>query len=540
MVAGLLAQMAAVMIITARQQSVTVDETVYVGTAAMYLRDHTLTYNYEHPPLTKLAMAAGLSFADIHTDPAFQGDQWTLGRQVLYERGNDAQHLLLLARLPMIGLTLLFGLVVFLFGRDLAGPYGGLVALALYTFSPDVITFGSLGGVDMPTVGFLLTTLWLLWNARSRPYLCLPFAGIALGAALASKMSALPALPIAALLVMLSVWHAGKARRLGRARPVALLGAGAGAAAGVLVIAFGVVWVTYLIVDPHLRWTTPPDLPVIGGFTGQVIDWLPLPESYRDGMRFQFGLEDDSYSAYVFGHRYPEGVWFYMPAALLIKEPLGMLALWLIGAVAMLANRRVRAAAPYVLVPTLALLGVAMTNARSYGVRYVLFVPVILAVAAAAVAIYRNRWVRGVAALLVLAVVVSSVRTFPYYLPYSNEAFGGTSQTYRQLSDSNVDWGQDLQRLSGYLGEKYPGRRVWLLYRGRGVPKYYGIRQANPLKSPVDQVHGVIAVSATCLISLCRPAGVDEAVAQPAMDELLRTSRQVGDVGHSIFIFERP
>lgn len=36
------------------------------------------------------------------------------------------------ARLPVIVLTLLFGLVVFAFARDLTGRLGGLAALALY------------------------------------------------------------------------------------------------------------------------------------------------------------------------------------------------------------------------------------------------------------------------------------------------------------------------------------------------------------------------------------------------------------------------
>ena len=41
---------------------------------------------------------------------------------MLYEAGNDPYRLMFLARLPMILLTLLFGLVVFAFARDLAGP----------------------------------------------------------------------------------------------------------------------------------------------------------------------------------------------------------------------------------------------------------------------------------------------------------------------------------------------------------------------------------------------------------------------------------
>ncbi|MEO6083270.1 MAG: phospholipid carrier-dependent glycosyltransferase, partial [Umezawaea sp.] len=207
-VVALLAGMAVAMVTTAVQQTPTIDEPVYVGTAVVYLEQHSLRYNPEHPPLGKLIMAAGLAFADVRLDPAFVGDQTQLGRHVLYESGYDPGRLLLLARLPMIVLTLLFGLVVLAFARDLVGPLGGLVALALYAFSPDVIAHGSLATLDVPTAGFLLTSAWLVWRARNRPALYLPLAGLALGAALATKMSALAAVPVLLLLAVLSVRHA--------------------------------------------------------------------------------------------------------------------------------------------------------------------------------------------------------------------------------------------------------------------------------------------------------------------------------------------
>ena len=96
--AVLLAQMAIAMITTAVQQTPTIDEPVYIGASVVYLEQHSLRYNPEHPPLGKLIMATGLAFADARLDPAFQGDQTELGRHLLYESGNDPAKLLLLAR----------------------------------------------------------------------------------------------------------------------------------------------------------------------------------------------------------------------------------------------------------------------------------------------------------------------------------------------------------------------------------------------------------------------------------------------------------
>ncbi|MDX6348370.1 MAG: hypothetical protein QOF84_3160, partial [Streptomyces sp.] len=189
-VVALLAEMAAAMVTTAVEQTPTIDEPVYVGTAVVYVQQHSLRYNPEHPPLGKLIIASGVAFAHPRLDPAFVGDQTALGRHLLYESGNDPGRLMLSARLPVIVLTLLFGLVVLAFARDLVGSGGALVAFALYAFSPDMITHGSLATLDVPEAGFLLTSVWLLWRARLRPLRYLPLAGVALGAAVATKMSA--------------------------------------------------------------------------------------------------------------------------------------------------------------------------------------------------------------------------------------------------------------------------------------------------------------------------------------------------------------
>ncbi|MEU4094261.1 phospholipid carrier-dependent glycosyltransferase [Streptomyces sp. NPDC026673] len=519
--------MAFAMVTTAVQQTPTIDEPVYVGTATVYLREHEVRYNPEHPPLGKLLIAGGLAFTHPRLDPAFTGDQTELGRSVLYESGNDPGRLMLAARLPVIALTLLFGLVVLAFARDLTGPTGGLLALCLYAFSPDLIAHGSLATLDVPAAGFLLTSAWALWRARERPRLYLPLAGAALGAALATRMSALPAVPVLLLLAVLSVWH-GRGRDTPRPPTARLLRRGVIAAGGVGLVAVAVVWAAYLAVDPRLRWTAPDTLPALHGLRGLVVDALPLPRAYRDGMAVQFGFEDASFEGFLFGRHYHGSLWYYLPAAVLVKTPIGMLVLWLAGAAALLALPRLRPVAPYLLVPPAVLFGAAMTGSRDFGVRYVIFLPMFGAVAAACVTALRRRWADVAAAALAVFVAVSSLRTFPYYLQYSNEAFGGTSSTHLRLHDSNVDWGQDLGRLADRLRERHPGEHVWLVYKGSGKPEHYGIHASDPRKVPADEVHGLLVVSDSSI-----------AKAEGRLAELIAGSEPIDQVGHSITIFRR-
>jgi len=555
-VVALLGQMAFAMVTTALQQTPATDEPVYVGTAVVYLQEHSLRYNAEHPPLGKLIIGAGLAFARPRLDPAFTGDHWALGHSVLYESGNDPWRLMFLARLPIIVLTLLFALVVFAFARDLTGPAGGLVALILYAFSPDVIAHGSLATLDVPAAGFLITALWLGWRARRRPGRYLPLAGLALGAALATRMSVLPAVPVLLLAAVLAVWHADRlraaalrgARTDSGAGPGTDSGAGAGtdsgagagrdrrrllgrgvlAAAGVALIAVAVVWASYLAVDPRLAWITPPDVPVLHGLRALAVDALPFPRPYRDGMRIQFGFEDDTFGGFLFGRQYQGSLWYYLPAALLVKTPLGAVALWLAGAGTMLSVRRLRPAAPYVLLPALVLLLAALPSARNFGVRYVIILPMLLPVAAAAVVRLRPRGIHLATAALLAFAAISSIRTYPYYLPYSNEAFGGPAKTYLRLHDSNVDWGQDLGRLADRLREDYAGEKIWLVYKGNGDPAYYGIVSSDPLAVPPQTVRGILAVS---------DDAIDKAGAP--LKSLIATSTPIDQVGHSITIFRR-
>ncbi|MFR0355351.1 phospholipid carrier-dependent glycosyltransferase [Streptomyces sediminimaris] len=522
LVVVLLGQMAAAMVTTAVQQTPTIDEPIYVATAADYLHEHRVRFNPEHPPLGKLVIAAGVAIDGPRVDTSYRGDQSRFGRHLLYESGNDPWRLMFWARLPMIVLTLSFGLVVFAFARELAGAAAGSAALALYALSPDVIAQGSLATLDVPAAGFALTSVWLLWRARRRPRLYVPLAGLALGAALATKMNMLPAVPVVMALAAWSVWHARPGGRRGA------LARAAGAALVTAAVAVAVVWVSYLAVDPRLRRTPGPPVPAVHGLRGLLVALTPLPPSYRDGMRIQFGLENQPWQGFLFGHLYTGSRWYYLPAALLVKTPLGMLALWVAGAAVMVALRRLRPAAPYVLLPAAVLLAAAMTGARDFGTRYAIFVPMFLAVAAGCVLAARWRWAAPVAGALVLFVAVSSLRTFPYYLPYSNEAFGGPARTHLRLHDSNVDWGQDLGRLADRLRERYRGERIWLVYKGSGVPSYYGIHARDPRDVAPRQVRGLLVVSDSAA-----------AKARGRLAVLLAGSRAIDEVGHSITLYRR-
>lgn len=386
-----------------------------------------------------------------------------------------------------------------------------------------MIAHGSLATLDVPAAGLLLVAFWTAWRARRRPGLYLPLAGLALGAALATRMSVLPAVPLLVVLAGLSMWKAQPARVVGKRLLIA-----AGAAIGVGVIAVAAVWLTYLAVDPRLRWTTPAGLPDPGGLRGLAVDLMPFPQAYRDGMLTQFKFENRLFNGFLLGEAYRGSPWYYMPVAILIKTPIGMLVLWAAGAITMIVVPKLRAAALYLLPVSAVLLLFTMTGARNFGTRYVIFLPMFLAIAAGTVVLIRFRFSRVITGVLVLTVAAGSLLTFPTYIPYSNIAFGGTSNTHNNLHDANVDWGQDLPRLSARLKSEYPGEQIWLVYKGAGVPNYYGIVAGDPYKVPEEQVRGLLVVSDSRV-----------ALAKGRLKSLIESSTVIDHVGHSITIYRR-
>jgi hypothetical protein len=100
----------------------------------------------------------------------------------------------------------------------------------------------------------------------------------------------------------------------------------------------------------------------------------------------------------------------------------------------------------------------------------------VLAGWAAAELIRRNRrWSLAIAMLLAFD-AVSSLRVFPVYLSYANELWGGPANTYKYLTDSNVDWGQQLKAVKKYLDARRV-KNCWFAYFADVVadPAYYGI-----------------------------------------------------------------
>jgi len=199
----------------------------------------------------------------------------------------------------------------------------------------------------------------------------------------------------------------------------------------------------------------------------------------------------------------------FFPAVFLIKTTLPLLVLLALVPIAGLWKHRRELL--FLTIPAAVFLVMSMLSGLNLGVRHILPIYpfcIVLAAAAGWHFAARSRLAAlGVAALLVFA-ATSSLHSYPDYLAYSNEAFGGPSNTYRVVTDSNADWGQGLKWVKSYL-DRHNISDCWFDYSVPIVnPRYYGI-DCKPLlsalarfglgqASPVPpSISGTILISAT-------------------------------------------
>jgi hypothetical protein len=234
------------------------------------------------------------------------------------------------------------------------------------------------------------------------------------------------------------------------------------------------------------------------------------------------------------------GWWYFFPVALAVKTPLPFLLLIAIGSFC-LAQRAWREknwtiAAP--LVATFTLLLVCMPSRLNIGVRYVLPVYSLFAIVGAVGAcqlwkVSKPKYA-GMMITIILLVwhLTSSFRTHPDYLAYFNELAGQHPE--RILVNSDLDWGQDLFRLSALLQAKGVDK-VSIAYFGTADLNSFNLPPFQRL-SPYQPTAGWVAISVACL----KMGGVKNGLAKAFPKDSfywLEAYKPVGMAGRSIRLY---
>lgn len=468
------------------EHSATFDEPAYIAAGMAYATTGQDTQAFIHPPLAK--RIAGFAALAAGGDPA--GAEHDLhGIDTLYNSNADrATRILRAARWATAFGTLALTVVVSLAARRVWGDAAGMLAAGLMAVEPNLLAHGSLATTDLWLALFItLFTIELpaimsgaaIGRFRVR-------AGIWAGLALSSKFSALGFLPATAFGVWLGLGRTeGWGRHLRRF-----------ASAGPRLAAYAALTVG-AVYSVHLRIFAPGF-----GRTG-LLSWFPVTLSGEMNYYLPWGLKwaaryaSEGAPAYFHGVMRAGMIPAYFPATLLLKMPLAVFALAGL-AVGLGGVRGPRGA---MTLAALAMLASVLASRIHIGIRHVLpVVPLVILVAASVLdaGLPRRRLRSGLAILGLLWASTSTFRCAPHFLAHFNEISGGPAGGWRWLSDSSIDWGQDLPSMKRWM-DANGVKEIPLYYFGPADPAFYGINGSRPLPDHPTPVSGLVAISVSWL-----------------------------------------
>jgi dolichyl-phosphate-mannose-protein mannosyltransferase len=524
----------------------TYDEPVHVASGLQWLDAGEYTLWTEHPPLGRLAVALGPYFAGIHYPGPSHRPYWRgyeIGNEILYAQGRYWRNLTL-ARLGTLPFFVISAFAVWGIGKRVFSEPAALGGVALYSLLPPVLGHAGLATTDMAlaaAVGvFFYVALLMVDGPGYRRALMLGLAG---GTTFVIKFSAAALLPVILVSVMLCRWL-GERRstsdiatigRLFRYGTVAVLAAQVP------------LWIAY---GPEIQPYRTPDLRPYEGIDALLGEGsplsaaayslveTPLPWSVIDGVQEALAHIERGQPAYLLGEYYTHGRILFYPLVLAVKSPLPWLILTIAGCALVFRERGlwmrwalIAAGAGVVLV--------MLPSTINLGVRHVLPVYVLLSPVAgfALVTLWmaasHQPWLRVVAVALTGWLGAVSLLAHPDYIASFNELAGARPE--RIVTDSDLDWGQDLYRLKDRLEElginevnvayfgTVPASRVW-------PPGWKSLGAGEP-------VSGWVAISLK-LLYLERAKAIQEARKPPY--DWIETHQPVERIGRSILLYRIP
>jgi 4-amino-4-deoxy-L-arabinose transferase-like glycosyltransferase len=535
-------------------ESLTFDEGDHIFAGYMMWHSGDYGLNPEHPPLVKLVATLPLLQEKLWVPPLqhrmFKAEAYRDGRDFMERNDGPGHGLLFCMRLAAGIFAVGLSVMVFLMGSKFFGQSAGLLALLLVVFEPNVMANSDLVTTDVGVACFFLATIYCFYRyARQPSVIRLLLTGLAAGLTLSAKHSGILLAPMLLGLTLVEIACAERGRRKRMA------GTLFGGLAAIVVLAVAVLWAFYgfryaarpagLVMNPTLSEYAAPLTGLNGWMIGHLANWRLLPESYLMGIT-DIHYAAQQYAIFLMGHDYPHGVWWYFPVALSIKTTLGLIGLVVLAGIALSSRRLLqRRELAYLFVPGAIYLAAAIVSGMNIGTRHVLFLYPLAAMLAAAgliaLAQHSRRWL-WIGGALVVCHVVSVMAVFPAEMAYGNEAWGGTANTHKYLSDSSVDWAQQLPHVKQWV-DAHPGEECWFAYSAYPElrPQAYGI-PCHPLPTahteweilPVDvpeTIHGNLLLSADDLEACDWPSD------QLNVFERFRWMPMADQIDDSVFVY---
>lgn len=469
----------------------TSDEAHHVACGMRWLAQGDSKFGGEHPPLAQIAAAAGPFIAGLR--PTSKGTLEAEGKQIFYSGGHYFWNLSL-ARMGILPFFILACALVWSWSKRLFGETTALVSTLLFSTLPPILAHSGLATTDMAVSTLVFGSVYAFSCWLERPaWKESALWGLGMALAALSKFSALVFLPACLSAIMILYWIAERPSlaeiKKGASRRISTLALAAA-------VAFLTIWAGYRF----SFGTMPPPGPNSHGMIYELFGNVPLPAPELFGQLAGAARHNtEGHFSWLLGEYRDHGWWYFFLVALAVKTPIAFLLLCAIGYDACFSqsswrNFRWQPWAPGV--AALTILAVCMPVSINVGIRHILAIYPMLAIVAGlgAVSLFQTR--KKAAIVLSIALLawqtLASALAHPDYLPYFNELAG--SEPERILVDSDLDWGQDVQRL-GYKLKELGVKEVYWTYFWAVDPSRHGFPTVKHLW-PYQRVTGWVAVNA--------------------------------------------
>ena len=439
-----------------------------------------------NPPLSRVWSALPLAALGVSLgEPAEANDSTALGDHFLIKNVARYHEYYAYARLMNLVWSVLTGVVIAVWGRELFGEGGAVVGAALWFLCPVVLSNAVLVTPDLCTAFFFVATTYAAWRfAREPTGRRAVLVGLLLGLAQLSKFTCIVLYPL-----VMAEWVLVRCR--GGLAPVGWRRASgewlAALAVSVLVLNVGYLFRgsgqplnSYQFASHSLQSVAAAARP-IGGM------WVPAPHDYVAGFDRQRSIMEAVHPVYLDGELMSGGGFRdYYFWACAYKWPHAIQALVLTALASSLLSRagqRQWRALAAVLMPAVLMVGIASASHMQLGIRYILPAFPLIYLFAGHVGAWLTRpgwnwrklWIGAC-----LPALLFGLRYHPHHLAYFNELSGGPVEGGQHLLDSNIDWGQDLRELHEYLRDQKV-EKIGLAYFGMVPPARLGFDYHLPL-----------------------------------------------------------
>ncbi|MDT7807404.1 MAG: hypothetical protein QOJ70_1217 [Acidobacteriota bacterium] len=496
--AALLAVMSLQMLSVIWQKSITVDEVVMIPAAYYHLAEGNCQLVHEHPPLAKIIAGIPLlfiqpdetvpeKFGHAHDSPL---GKWTYEERFWEDNPRLFEAISFWTRAAMIALTVVTGLLLFAFARELFGTWAAVFAVALFTLEPTMLAHGRVVQTDVPAAfGYLLASYALYRYLRAPSAKRALALGAAGGVACLAKFSMLLVAPIIGG-VFLALWW--KTPRADSSRKRVAAHACATALTALLVINAAYFFDHRPLGFEGVKWLHEgaPDNPDMIVRAVEAATYV-LPTDFVLGSLWQLWHNGSGHNAGLLGRYSRTGWWYYFPVAFALKAtlPFLLLSLAALGWGAHELFRRRDRRFLFLLAPFAIYTGFVLLSRIDIGVRYYLPAYTFLFILSGALLerIWKSRRARRAGALAAFVLLgwmcVEAARAYPDHVSYMNQ-LASRAPHWWYLSDSNVEWGDDTRAVAEYLRERGETKVRAMFLGGFLTMHHYGVDYLDALATP--------------------------------------------------------